>query len=118
METLAEWETQLPISRPAAAAITLMQAGVTDLSVIAAAVGLPLAEVERIDAAEDPTIRKLAVQGIPDDLVFRLRKAVVCPTCGRRIFLVPCVSCKIARLREAERRHAVARDRKPAHHSA
>lgn len=88
----------LPVSRGVAAAVTLMCSGISNLSLIAAAVGLTPEEVERIDAADDPEVRRLAVRGIPDNFIFRLRVKVTCPTCGSRIYLVPCVSCKLAQL--------------------
>jgi hypothetical protein len=106
----------LPVSRQVAAAIVLMQSGISDLSLIATAVGLTRDEVERIDAADDPGVRKVASQGPPEEFVFRLRHKVTCPMCGSRIYLVPCMSCKIARLRAAESRgRTKVRPRSPNH---
>ena len=90
-------KTKLPVSRQVAAAIVLMQSGVSDFALIASAVGLTQEEVERIDTAEDSHVRRLAVSGVPDDFVFRLRTSVACPSCGRRIYLIPCLACRIAR---------------------
>ena len=106
----------LPVSPQVAAAIVLMQSGISDLSLVAAAVGLTRDEVERIDAADDPGVRKIASQGTPEEFVFRLRHNVTCPMCGSRIYLVPCMSCKIARRRAAESQGRTTVRRKPKNH--
>lgn len=100
---------RLPVPPRTAAAISLMRSGIADLSLIANAVGLPLEEIQRIDAAEDPAVRRMAVHGIPDEFIFRLRVKVTCPTCGNRIYLTPCVLCKLAGLRAKERDPLAAR---------
>ena len=85
----------LPVSRKAAAALALMLGGMKDMSAIAGAVGLSVDEVDTINAADSPELRRLAVAGLPRDFYYRLLKQVVCPGCGARIFLVPCLACMI-----------------------
>jgi hypothetical protein len=70
-----------------------MQMGLSDYTQIATAVGLPEAEVRRIDRAEDPRVRRLAAQGVPDGTHFNLAHPLRCPKCKRMITLVPCVAC-------------------------
>ena len=82
------------VSQQAMAVVALIQGGIRDETLIAQAVGIDVEEVRRIESANDLDVRKLAVAGLPKQFLFRLRKVVVCPRCGSRIFLVPCVSCK------------------------
>ena len=77
------------------AVIALIRAGLMDLPQLACAVGLTLEQVHRIDEAEDPAIRQIALANLPEDFVFRLRERVTCPSCGGKIFLVPCLQCRI-----------------------
>ncbi len=76
-----------------AAVIAVMQMGIIDNAVIAAAVGLDIERVEQIDAAEDSTIRRLAVEGIPSGEYFKLRTHVRCPRCNWLVRTAPCVAC-------------------------
>jgi hypothetical protein len=76
-----------------AAAVALMQMGIADYRLIAEAVGLDAAAVERIDAAEDRAIRALAVARIPNGEFFKLRVRVQCPGCNGRVYVAPCVFC-------------------------
>jgi hypothetical protein len=87
--------TQRGIKVPyaAAAAISLMEMGITDYERIAAAVGLSAAEVERIDMAEDKSIRQLCLAGVPYGHYFTLEAHIRCPKCSGMITLAPCVAC-------------------------
>lgn len=87
--------TQRGIKVPyaAAAAISLMEMGITDYDRIAAAVGLNAAEVERIDMAEDKSIRQLCLTGVPYGHYFTLEHQIRCPKCSGMITLAPCVAC-------------------------
>jgi hypothetical protein len=76
-----------------AAAIAVMQMGISDYSVIADAVGLTVEEVERVDMVEDPAVRQLALAGIPAGESFKLRRRVRCPRCQAKIGLAPCIAC-------------------------
>jgi hypothetical protein len=77
-----------------AAAIALMEMGVSEYAVIARAVGLTVGEVERIDLVEDSAVRKLAVAGIPVGEWFRLDHRVRCPRCQAKVAVAPCVACR------------------------
>lgn len=77
-----------------AAALAVMQMGVTDHSAIAKAVGLTLDEVERIDKAQDASVRQLAVARIPPGESFKLINPVRCPKCEAEVSIVPCVACR------------------------
>jgi len=77
----------------AAAVIALMEMGVSDYSVIAAALNLTIEEVQRIDSAEDPSIRRLCVEKIPYGEYFKLDEEIRCPKCNATIRVVPCVAC-------------------------
>lgn len=76
-----------------ASAIAVMEMGISDYSVIAGAVGLTVEEVERIDMAEDSSVRLLAVAGIPAGEFFKLDNRVRCPKCKARLSIVPCIAC-------------------------
>jgi len=76
-----------------AAAIAVMEMGISDYSVIAGAVGLTVEEVERVDMAEDPSVRQLAVVGIPAGEFFRLDDRVRCPKCQAKLSIAPCLAC-------------------------
>jgi hypothetical protein len=77
-----------------AAAIAVMEMGISDYAVIANAVGLTIDEVERVDMVEDPAVRQLALVRIPAGETFRLSHRVRCPKCQARVGLVPCVACR------------------------
>ena len=79
-----------------AAAIAVMEMGVSEHSVIANAVGLTVEEVERVDMAEDPAVRQLAVERIPVSESFKLDNFVRCPKCLAKVGLAPCVACRSA----------------------
>ena len=87
--------TQRGIKVPyaAAAAISLMEMGITDYDRIGAAVGLHADEVERIDMAEDKAIRQLCLAGVPYGHYFTLESVIRCPKCSGMITLAPCVAC-------------------------
>ncbi|HLA84284.1 MAG TPA: hypothetical protein VJL29_05790 [Thermoguttaceae bacterium] len=76
-----------------AAAIALMEMGISDYAVIAGAVGMTVEEVERVDMVEDPAIRQLALAGIPAGESFRLSRRVRCPKCQAKVGLAPCIAC-------------------------
>jgi hypothetical protein len=76
-----------------AAAIAVMEMGICEYSVIAAAVGLTVEEVERVDMAEDSSVRQLAVAGIPAGEFFRLDNRVRCPKCQAKLSVAPCLAC-------------------------
>jgi hypothetical protein len=77
-----------------AAAIAVMEMGISEYSVIARAVGLTLEEVERVDMAEDSAVRQLAVTRIPVGQSFKLDNYVRCPKCQAEVGLAPCVACR------------------------
>jgi hypothetical protein len=77
-----------------AAAIAVMEMGVSEYSVIANAVGLTVEEVERIDMVEDAAVRKLALAKIPLGESFKLDNRVRCPKCHAKVGLAPCVACR------------------------
>ena len=89
------------LSHRAMAAIELMLRGVSDLDRVASVVGLPIDEVKQLEAADDTQVRRLIIEGLPPEFVFRLRSAIVCPGCGCRIYLVPCMICRMSRPRPA-----------------
>ena len=90
------------LSRRAMAAVELMLRGMSDFGRVGAAVGLPIGEVRQLEAADDPRVRKLILEGLPEDFVFRLRIAIVCPGCNCRIYLVPCMTCRVSRPNSAK----------------
>ncbi len=77
-----------------AAAIAVMEMGISEYAVIARAVGLTVEEVERVDMAEDPSVRRLAVARIPVGESFKLDNRVRCPKCQAEVRLAPCVACR------------------------
>lgn len=77
-----------------AAAIAVMEMGITDYSVIAAAVGLTVKEVERIDMVENPAVRQVVLAKIPVDESFKLIHRVRCPRCQARVCIAPCIACR------------------------
>ena len=77
-----------------AAAVYLLQAGLSDYKQVADAIGVSVAHVRRIEAADDPAVRRAMSKSSADGTSVRLRKPIRCPGCGRRIFLVPCVACR------------------------
>jgi hypothetical protein len=77
-----------------AAAVYLLKAGLSDYKQVADAVGVSVAHVRRIEAADDPAVRRAMKKSLRDCTAVRLRKPIRCPGCGRRIFLVPCVACR------------------------
>jgi len=78
-----------------AAAIAVMEMGVSEYSVIARAAGLTVEEVERVDMAEDSSVRQLIVARIPVGESFRLDNYIRCPKCRAKVRLAPCVACRI-----------------------
>jgi hypothetical protein len=76
-----------------AAAVAVMEMGVSEYAVIAEAAGLTVEEVERIDRAEDPSVRQLAVAGIPAGEFFRLESRLRCPKCQANLSIAPCLAC-------------------------
>lgn len=84
---------QIQVPYRVAAAIAVMEMGVSDYSVIAGAVGLTVDEVERVDMAEDPSVRQLAVAGIPAGEFFRLDSRLRCPKCQANLSIAPCLAC-------------------------
>jgi hypothetical protein len=77
-----------------AAAIAVMEMGISEYSVIADAVGLTVEEVERVDMVEDPAVRRLALTGIPAGESFKLKRRVRCPRCQAKVALAPCIACQ------------------------
>ena len=77
-----------------AAAIAVMEMGVSQYSVIANAVGLTIDEVERIDMVEDSAVRQLALARIPVGESFKLDNRVRCPKCQAEVGLAPCIACR------------------------
>jgi hypothetical protein len=82
-----------------AAAIAVMEMGISDYAVIAEAVGLTVEEVRRIDSAEDPFVRQLAVARMPVGEFFKLVTRVRCPKCHGDVRVAPCVGCCSYQLR-------------------
>ena len=83
----------LVVPYQAAAVIALMEMGLSDYATIADAVGLSVAEVESIEAAQDRAVRQLCVERIPIGQYFKLRTLIRCPRCSARISVVPCIAC-------------------------
>jgi hypothetical protein len=77
-----------------AAAIAVIEMGISEYSVIARAVGLTVEEVERVDMAEDASVRRLIVARIPVGEWFKLDDFVRCPKCLAKVRLAPCVACR------------------------
>ncbi|MBN2022435.1 MAG: hypothetical protein JW809_06535 [Pirellulales bacterium] len=77
-----------------AAAIAVMEMGVSEYSTIAHAVGLTLEEVERVDMVEDAAVRQLALARIPEGEWFKLAHRIRCPKCQATVGVVPCVACR------------------------
>ena len=77
-----------------AATVAVMEMGISDYSLIADAVGLSVAEVERVDMVEDPAVRQLALAGIPASETFKLRHRLRCPRCQAKVELAPCIACR------------------------
>ena len=77
-----------------AAAIAVMEMGISEYSVIARAVGLTVEEVERVDMVEDSAVRQLALAGIPVGESFKLDNRVRCPKCQAEVGLAPCIACR------------------------
>ncbi|MFV2069547.1 MAG: hypothetical protein ACC645_21495 [Pirellulales bacterium] len=95
----------IKVPHRAAAAIAVMEMGVSDYSVIATAVGLTVEEVRRIDMAEDSPIRELGSEGIPYGEYFTLEKVIRCPKCHAMVRFAPCVACDgPPKYRSAQRR--------------
>ncbi len=86
-------DAQVRVPRKTAAAIAVMEMGVTDYRVIAEAVGLEVDEVKQIDLATEGPVRRLGVQGIPAGEFFNLRTTICCPKCGAKVTIAPCVAC-------------------------
>lgn len=76
-----------------AAAIAVMEMGVSDYAVIARAVGLTVEEVRRVDSLEDLSVRQLALARIPAGEFFKLDNRVGCPRCQAKVGFAPCVAC-------------------------
>ncbi len=77
-----------------AAAIAVMEMGVSEYSVIANAVGLTVEEIKRVDMVEDSAVRQLALARIPVGESFKLDNYVRCPKCEAKVGLAPCVACR------------------------
>jgi len=77
-----------------AAAIAVMEMGISEYSLIATAVGLTVEEVKRVDMAKDLSIRQLAVVGIPAGESFELQNFVCCPKCQVAVGFAPCFACR------------------------
>ena len=93
----------IKVPRRTAAAIAVMEAGITDYETIGSAVGLTSDEVERIDLAIDTATRQLGIKGIPDGVFFDLRNKIRCPGCAAWITIAPCVACCMQKARARER---------------
>ena len=87
-------EPRIEVPYRVAAAIAVMEMGISEYSVIADAVGLTVEEVERVDMVEDPAVRQLALARIPVGETFRLSHRVRCPKCLGKVGLVPCIACR------------------------
>ena len=77
-----------------AAAIAVIEMGISEYSVIARAAGLTVEEVERVDMAEDSSVRQLIVARIPVGESLKLDNYVRCPKCHAKVRLAPCVACR------------------------
>ena len=85
------------LSKKVPTVMALLETGVSDAAAIAKAVGLPVEDVERIDAERDIHARSRAIEEFPRDTYYHLRSKIICPGCGSTIYLVPCVACNIAK---------------------
>jgi hypothetical protein len=86
-------QRQINVPYRIAAAIAVMEMGISDYAVIAEAVGLTVKEVRRIDSAEESSVRELAAAGIPTGEFFKLATRVRCPRCHNNVGVAPCVGC-------------------------
>lgn len=84
---------QIDVPYRTAAAIAIIEMGISDYAVIAEAVGLTVDEVRRIDRAEESSVRQLAAVGIPVGEFFKLVHRVRCPRCHNKVSVAPCVGC-------------------------
>jgi hypothetical protein len=87
------YEPHIKVPYRVAAAVAVMEMGISDYSVIADAVGLSVEEVERVDMVEDPAVRQLALAGIPAGESFKLSHRLRCPQCQAKVALAPCIAC-------------------------
>jgi len=87
----------IKVPYPIAAAIAVMEMGVSEYSIIASAVGLTIEEVERVDMVEDLAVKELALARIPVGVLFKLENYVRCPKCQARVDLAPCLACRDSR---------------------
>jgi len=87
-------ERHIEVPYRIAAAIAVMEMGVSEYSVIASAVGLTVEEVERVDMAEDSAVRQLALTRIPVGESFKLDNYVRCPKCEAEVGIAPCIACR------------------------
>ncbi len=88
------FKTHIEVPYRVAAAIAVMEMGISDYSVIADAVGLTVKEVESIDMVENPAVRQLVLARIPVDESFKLNHRVRCPKCQAKVCLAPCIACR------------------------
>jgi len=86
-------ERSIEVPYRVAAAIAVMEMGISEYSVIARAVGLTVEEVQCVDMAEDASVRQLAVARIPRGEWFKLDHHLRCPKCHAELSLVPCIAC-------------------------
>ncbi len=77
-----------------AAAIAVMEMGVSEYAAIATAVGLTVEEVKRVDMVEDLPVRQLVVARIPVGESFKLDNRIRCPKCRAKVGIAPCVACR------------------------
>jgi hypothetical protein len=87
-------KTYIEVPYRVAAAIAVMEMGISDYSVIARVAGLTVEEVERVDMADDLSVRQLAVAGIPAGEFFRLYNRLRCPKCQAMLSIAPCIACQ------------------------
>ena len=85
------------LSKKQIAAFVLIESGIRDLTIIAAAVGLSKGKVAEIISTTDAHLRRQTINGIAPDFTFSLHDAVRCPGCRHRITVAPCITCRLYR---------------------
>lgn len=76
-----------------AAAMAVMEMGITDFDDIAEAVGLTVADIKRIDQVEEEGVRRLCSERIPYGEYFKLAIHLRCPRCSAKTIMAPCATC-------------------------
>jgi hypothetical protein len=95
--------TDIRVPYKTAAAMAVMEMGITDYGDIAEAVGLSSDEVKRIDDVEDDGVRRLCHERIPLGEYFKLAIYLRCPRCAAKTTIAPCPTCMAEDIRPRPR---------------